>query len=586
MASGQSGTIVRQVQRLFGGGSVAGLGEGQLLERFIKNRDASALEAIIARHGPMVLGVCRRVLHDPRDAEDAFQVTFLILVKKAGGIRDRERLGPWLHGVAQRVALRARFVAARSLERERTGVELEETAVESLGETDRREFRAVLDEELGRLPVKYRSPIVLCYLEGLTHEEAAERLRWPWSSRPSAAARGLGQGTMGGRLARRGLALPSALLLSALASETSAAPVPPALLESTLRAAMGLAVAKGATAGIVSASVASLMGETLNVMYFHKLKSFAFAMLAVGAVTGGAVIANLEPAPRQSSTPNDSNAAAGARADDDDQLAEINAEIKNLEDRLKSARKRRQEILAARGRGRTGGSGSTSHVTTSGTTGNPSNATTTSGSGVGQPAGSGVISGTTGASTSSDPGFTIATGGAPNGFSVSASSSARSSSSSSGQSNSSSFGTSSRGGKAGGTSTGAPSTGTDGSSRTGSNSSSATSSKSSISGSVSTTNGPTPGGTSTTAGSLTGAPDGAGFPFGKEGFRFRASSGSVTAVVTPDGSRVAVHRVGGGHQGLPRSHGAPRYAVGLGRVRHAARRGRIDSRGRRLRRGA
>src|SRR5438552_1969038 len=105
MASGQSSAIVRQVQRLFGAGSVAGLGEGQLLERFIKNRDESAFEAIMARHGPMVLGVCRRVLHDPRDAEDAFQVTFLILVKKAGGIREREQLGPWLYGVAQRVAI-------------------------------------------------------------------------------------------------------------------------------------------------------------------------------------------------------------------------------------------------------------------------------------------------------------------------------------------------------------------------------------------------------------------------------------------------------------------------------------------------
>src|SRR4051794_38891206 len=121
MASAQYGAVLRQIRRLFDGGSVAGMTEGQLLERFVSRRDEAAFEALVARHGPMVLGVCRRVLSDPNDVEDAFQATFLVLVKKAGTLRRRDLLGNWLYGVAFRVATRSRADAARRFLRERPG---------------------------------------------------------------------------------------------------------------------------------------------------------------------------------------------------------------------------------------------------------------------------------------------------------------------------------------------------------------------------------------------------------------------------------------------------------------------------------
>ena len=169
------------LRRLFGEGSASGMDEGELLRRFANGRDPVALEVLVAHHGPMVLGVCRRVLGDRHSAEDAFQATFLILAKKAGSIRDPGRLGPWLHGVAHRVAVRSRADLARRKARERSGAEdsARETAPAEDRTFERAELRAALDEEVGRLPGKFRDPIVLCYLDGLTHDEAAARLRCP-----------------------------------------------------------------------------------------------------------------------------------------------------------------------------------------------------------------------------------------------------------------------------------------------------------------------------------------------------------------------------------------------------------------------
>ena len=306
---------------------------------------------------------------------------------------------------------------------------MEETAVETLRDTDRREFRAVLDEELGRLPDKYRSPVVLCYLEGLTHEEAAQRLRWPVGTVRSRMA--WARDRLRGRLAKRGLALPSALLLSALASETTATPVPPALLDSTIRAAMGLAVAKGATAGIVSASVASLMGEVLKAMYYHKLRSLALGMLAVGTVTGGAVIANLQSLPSQSPAPNADNAAATARADDrEDRLADLNDEISRLEneikilqDRLFAAKMKRAGIRAKSDANRSGSTvsfGTTNSSRTSAASGAPGQTTVSSSATIGaSTASAGTATGFGTTSTGSAP-----TIGLPSGSSISASGSA------------------------------------------------------------------------------------------------------------------------------------------------------------------
>ncbi len=291
MASAQIGAAVRQMARLFGGeGTVAGLDEAGLLRRFATRRDAAALEALVARHGPMVLGVCRRVLGDSHDAEDAFQATFLVLAKKAALIRDPNLLGPWLHGVAHRVAVRARANAAIRRSRERSGAEEAAMAASiGLGGEDsvvRAELRAALDDEVARLPERFRRVVVLCYLDGLTHDQAAERLRCPVGtvrSRLSAAREKLR-----GRLVRRGVVVPTAAFAVALSAEAAKASVPLALSESTLSAGMAfLATGAGAaSAGMVSSGAASLADGVTTTMFLTKIKILGGLAMA-GALTLG-----------------------------------------------------------------------------------------------------------------------------------------------------------------------------------------------------------------------------------------------------------------------------------------------------------
>ena len=180
MANARYGAVLQPLNRLFNRGTVAALGERALLERFVFERDEAAFEAIVIRHGPMVLGICRRGLDDPHDVEDAFQATFLVLVLKAGSLRDREQLAPWLFGVARKVTARARSRSILRRGREQNGGEALAVVVGSAASAaERGELRSALDEEIGRLPEKYRAPIIHCYLEGLTHDEAALRLRCP-----------------------------------------------------------------------------------------------------------------------------------------------------------------------------------------------------------------------------------------------------------------------------------------------------------------------------------------------------------------------------------------------------------------------
>lgn len=151
----------------------AGLTDGQLLGHFIEQRDEASVAALVRRHSQMVWGVCRRILTSYHDAEDAFQASFLVLIRKATSIMPRELVGNWLYGVAHQTALKARAMARKHRARERQVVEMPEAAVK---ETDRsRELKAVLDQELSRLPDKYRIPIVLCAIEGKTRKEAARR---------------------------------------------------------------------------------------------------------------------------------------------------------------------------------------------------------------------------------------------------------------------------------------------------------------------------------------------------------------------------------------------------------------------------
>src|SRR5262245_34801428 len=174
MASGQVGGIVRELQRVMLREGEAS--DGQLLGQFVERRDEAAFEALVRRHGPMVWGVCQRALGHRQDAEDAFQATFLVLAKKAGSVRPRERVGNWLYGVACNTATRGRTAAGRRRARERQGADMPEPEARRCPADDLHE---VLDEELSRLPDHYRAPIVLCDLGGRTRKEAARQLGWP-----------------------------------------------------------------------------------------------------------------------------------------------------------------------------------------------------------------------------------------------------------------------------------------------------------------------------------------------------------------------------------------------------------------------
>ena len=282
MPSGQLNQVLRQLCRLAGARSVEELGDRQLLEAFAAHHDAEAFTVLVQRHGPLVLGICRRVLHDEHDAEDVFQATFLVLAKKAGSIRRQEAVGSWLCGTAYRIALKARAAAGRRREQERQTDPM--TKVDPETEADWLELRPVLDEELNRLPPKYRAPLVLCYLQGKTNEAAAKELGWaPGSmSYRLAQARDL----LRTRLQQRGVALSSVALAAALAQNATAAVQAP-LLDATVRASVAFVAGEAAA----SAQVVALAEAGLQSLRLAQLKLVAAVALAAVVMVGGVGIA-------------------------------------------------------------------------------------------------------------------------------------------------------------------------------------------------------------------------------------------------------------------------------------------------------
>ena len=296
--------VVRDIQTLLTVGGVGGLTDGQLLERFVDRREAagSAFAVLVGRHGPMVWGVCRRILNDPNDAADAFQATFLVLARKAGSVRVDDSLGRWLHGVSLKVAKRARTTAARRSARERPGVE---TIASPQPAPDRAELLAELDEEIGRLPERYRSAVVLCDLGNLSHEEAARQLGCAVGTVGSRLSRG--RERLRDRLTRRGLA-PSPGLWGAGLSVKTAPPM--ALVDSTSNAALRLVVGEAA---LVSANVSALSKGMLQAMFMTKLKLVAaVALLATSGLI--ALSYATAPAPKPP-TPTSRQGAPAAPAD-------------------------------------------------------------------------------------------------------------------------------------------------------------------------------------------------------------------------------------------------------------------------------
>jgi RNA polymerase sigma factor (sigma-70 family) len=290
MTGTQIGPVARQLQRMLGEQRAREMTDAQLLERFVAERNEEAFTLLVARHRSLVLGVCRRVLRREQDAEDAFQATFLMLARQAGSIRRTDAVGGWLYRVARRISTKAGIAMAR-----RKNVESQmdaKTNAPGLPESESAltELQSLLDEEVGRLPEKYRAPFVLCCLEGKTRPQAARELGWK-------------EGTVGGRLAqarellrgrlsKRGVALSAALTAVALASRANAL-VPPTLLQTTAKAA--LLYGSGKT-GAVSASVVALFKGASKTMWWTKTKIAMLILVAgVGAVCG---LASAPPAAR------------------------------------------------------------------------------------------------------------------------------------------------------------------------------------------------------------------------------------------------------------------------------------------------
>jgi RNA polymerase sigma factor (sigma-70 family) len=277
MATSQANEVIQHVRRTVLLQDGAGLTDKQLLEDYLSRRDEAALAAVVRRHAPMVWGVCRRLLNH-HDAEDAFQATFFVLVRRAASIACREQLANWLYGVAHQTALKARATTAKRKEREKQVAEMPEPAAaeRALGDD-------LLDHELSRLPDKYRVVIVLCDLGGKTRKEAARQLGLPDGTVASRLARA--RTMLAKRLSQRGVALSSGALAAVLSGKGSSACVSPSLVSSTTKAA-GLFAAGQAAA--IPVKVVALTEGVLKIMLLSTLKKPTVALLVVLVMVAGA----------------------------------------------------------------------------------------------------------------------------------------------------------------------------------------------------------------------------------------------------------------------------------------------------------
>jgi RNA polymerase sigma factor (sigma-70 family) len=248
------------------GTTIRELADEVLLQQFALRRDESAFEALVKRHGPMVQGVCRRILGDAHDAEDAFQAVFLVLARKSKSIRKPELLANWLYGVACRIARKARMKAIRKEARERRAGKM--PVQDQLLDLEWNELKAVLDDELQQLPEKYRAPLVLCYLRGQTNAQAAAQLGWPAGSISERLARA--REMLRARLNRRGLTLSAGLLAVLLSQKAASAAVSPLLIRAAVRVGVSSISKSSATAGTVSKAVLELAGEAPTILGYLK----------------------------------------------------------------------------------------------------------------------------------------------------------------------------------------------------------------------------------------------------------------------------------------------------------------------------
>jgi RNA polymerase sigma factor (sigma-70 family) len=291
MGKGQTGSVLHYLRGLFRAPAAAH-SDRELLRAFAGRRDETAFAALVGRHASLVWGVCRRLLRDEQDAEDAFQATFLVLARKAGSVPWREDAGNWLYAVALRVARQARARAARRRRRDSEVVMAPQPTADEGPDAD---VSAAVAEEVGRLPDKYRRPVVLCYLQGKTYPEAAQLLGWPEGTVSGRLARA--RDILRRRLTRRGLALPAGVA-ALLAAEATEAAAPGTLVQVTIRVAMGPEASSAAVA---------LAEEVIRAMFYSRLRSVGAVVLALAVIgTGLGVWAhgrNEPPAPAPEAPP-------------------------------------------------------------------------------------------------------------------------------------------------------------------------------------------------------------------------------------------------------------------------------------------
>ena len=319
-----------------------GFSDGQLLGQFVARRDDAAFAALVRRHGPMVLAVCRRVLRHAQDAEDAFQATFLVLAKKAAAVADREAVAGWLHGVAYRAALGARASALRRRAKERQVEAMPHPVAPP--QDDQRELLELLDRELARLPEKYRLPVVLCELEGRSRKEAARQLGLPEGTLSSRLA--TARKTLAARLSGGGAAVSAAALGTLFTEGARAACVPGRLLLSTARVAEGT----------VPAGVAALTEGVMKSLLLTKLKATAWGLLLAASLSVGAIALTYRSAAAQPAAPADHPAATARSSADRDDLEALRLEVEALRLELK-ATKERVKALENQGAGAEGAGG-------------------------------------------------------------------------------------------------------------------------------------------------------------------------------------------------------------------------------------
>jgi RNA polymerase sigma factor (sigma-70 family) len=289
MSGRGSGILTRDFQMLFGVGTIAGLTDVQLLRLFTENRDEgaqAAFAALVARHGPMVLRVCGTTLRNLTDIEDAFQATFLILARKARTIREPDSVGSWLFGVALRTTSNVRSAAIRRQRHERRWAA---AATRSQAEEDGDDLKSALWEEVDRLAEKYRAPVVLCYLEGLTHEAAARRLGWPVGTVEGRLARA--RGLLRSRLTRRGLTPAIGLLGTSTFAQAAPAAIAGVIADSTARVAMFFNDGRTVASDVIPIRVAALAERVLTTMFPAVIKRAVTVvmMIVLTALCAGAL---------------------------------------------------------------------------------------------------------------------------------------------------------------------------------------------------------------------------------------------------------------------------------------------------------